>query len=94
MKRVLWSDAAIAELGEADDHHRPLDRVYADRLADSVFAATRFLASNPAAGMEVSGRRRKWRVRGTPYLILYRPADTSVRILHVVHAARDWTRFL
>jgi plasmid stabilization system protein ParE len=35
---------------------------------------------------------REWVVSRTPYVLVYRTTADAVEILHVWHAAQDWTR--
>jgi toxin ParE1/3/4 len=35
---------------------------------------------------------RKWAVRRTPFILLYRVLGTDLEVARVVHAASDWER--
>ena len=49
------------------------------------------LQQHPQAGQVIDDAGlRKWRVAGTPYILLYRDAGTALRIVRVMHAAQDW----
>jgi toxin ParE1/3/4 len=65
---------------------------------DACDATFRFLAANRYVGAEKSFSNtelrdvRMWRVKGfEKHLVFYKPIEDGVRILHVVHSARDWT---
>lgn len=95
MKAIRWSREARADLAEIDAYFRPLNPDYAAQIGRKAIAASRFLAVHPGAGVMLPDRTiRKWRVQGTPYLLLYREDDGQLRIVRIVHAARDWTNFV
>lgn len=92
---VKWSRDAQRDLAGIDDYYRPLNSAAALKIARSAVGAARFLAGNPSAGEQLAdGNVRRWRVARTPYLLLYRPEPAALRILRVIHASRDWTRFV
>ena len=90
MSRVKWSRKAQTDIAGIDDHYHALNPDYAARVARLAVKAAHFLCATPDAGPVVGMRLRKWRVTGTPYLLFYRPEGASIRIVRVVHAARDW----
>ena len=95
MRSVRWARAALEDLASLDDYFRERDAAVAEAITRKAVAAARFLADHPAAGERLPNRTlRKWSVRGTPYILLYRPTDDALRIVRVVHAARDWAKFL
>jgi len=71
----------------------------AQHFLDACDATFRFLAHNRFIGSirkfhqyELS-EVRMWHVKGfEKYLIFYRPIEDGVRILHVLHSARDYNR--
>jgi toxin ParE1/3/4 len=87
---IRWSREAQADIASIDDHYHRLNPGYADRIGRQAVKAAQFLANNPEAGQRVSARTRKWRVGGTPYLLFYRVDGTHLRIVRLMHAARDW----
>ena len=92
---VWWSPEARADLDAIDAYFAEVDRLHADKVGNLAIAAARFLADNPYAGAIVEHtRQRKWRVPKTRYLLVYRPDGDFLRITRVLHAARDWQRFL
>ncbi|OYW23503.1 MULTISPECIES: type II toxin-antitoxin system RelE/ParE family toxin [unclassified Sphingomonas] len=95
MRAIRWSREARADLTEIDDCYRPLNADYARRIGRKAIAASGFLALHPGAGELLPDRLiRKWRVAGTPYLILYRVEGSNLRVVRLIHAARDWTNFV
>ncbi|WP_370655238.1 type II toxin-antitoxin system RelE/ParE family toxin [Sphingomonas aurea] len=55
-----------------------------------IVAAAQFLSETPFAGPLIGDRdRRKWRVRNTPYILIYRVLGGQLRILRVFHTSRD-----
>jgi toxin ParE1/3/4 len=88
---IIWSVSAQRDLAEIDLHYLSIDPDLADRIGRAALAAARFLAENPMAGPAVEGtNKRKWIVRGTPYLIFYRAENDRLRIVRVRHMAQDW----
>ncbi|MFM9979202.1 MAG: type II toxin-antitoxin system RelE/ParE family toxin [Sphingomonadaceae bacterium] len=93
--KIWWSHNARNELDEIDVYFADKNPDYADRIGDAILHATRLLSEHSEAGPAVAPTgTRKWVVVGTPYILLYRPDGPLLRVLHVVHAKRDWTRFL
>ncbi len=92
---LLWSQPARTEFDAIDAHHGRIDTAQADRIGDAIIAAANFLTDWPLAGPGIlKTTQRKWRVKATPYILLYRPDHHVLRILHVVHDAQDWQRFI
>lgn len=90
MTAVRWSREAQADAASIDEHYHQLNPGYAARVARQAVKAARFLAENPEAGPPVGNRTRKWRVAGTPYLLFYRHDGKFLRIVRLIHAARNW----
>ena len=90
MRTVRWSRDAQADVASIDSHYHQLNPGYAARVARLAVRAGRFLAENPEAGPPVGNQTRKWRVSGTPYLLFYRPEEKVLRIVRIMHAARNW----
>jgi toxin ParE1/3/4 len=76
-----------------DVHYRALSPDYAKRVLGEAIAAGRMLLRHPHAGPVVDDSGlRKWRVARTPYILFYRPTETELRIVRVIHAAQDWRK--
>lgn len=90
MSGVIWSMLAKIDLwsiGEYWSQHSPGRTAdIADRIDDAVA----FIAAPPRAGPSVYGPARKWRIRQTDYILLYRLLPDSVEILRVHHARENW----
>ena len=93
MIEIRWAPLAVADLEAIRAWYREIDYELAEAIAERILAATRLLREFPAAGaIELYGTRRKRRAARTPYNIFYRVAADHVRILRVLHVARDQRR--
>ncbi len=91
MTKVVWSPEAQADLASIDDQLFLENPDFADRVAIASVQSARFLLDWPFAGPMVGEQDyRKWRVKRTPYIFIYRPADGDVHILRVYHERQDW----
>ena len=90
MSQARWTTPARGDLAAVDDYYRELSPAYSLRVGRAALAAGRFLAEFPEAGPAFDGDRRKWRVRATEYVLLYRAVPGGVEILRLEHARRDW----
>ena len=91
MRDLDWTSDARDDLAAIDAYwweHAP-DR--ADDVLDRIEAAAEFLLGMPHAGPALDrGSARKWSVRSTRYILIYRVAETSIQILRVHHMSEDW----
>ena len=95
MTAVTWSREAQNDLATLDDGFRRDDPDYSRHIGEFAIKAGVFLAEHSGAGPSVPKTRlRKWRVARTPYLILYRTERDQVFVVRLVHAKRNWKRFL
>ncbi len=90
MTKAEWTRPAQDDLDALDDEFSQLSPDYAYRVGSAALAAGRFLANHPGAGPVLDGAVRKWLVRKTDYVILYRETKSGVEILRLHHAKRDW----
>lgn len=90
MNRARWTKAAQDDFSALDDESSQLNPGYAYRVGRATLAAASFLAENRGAGPVFEGTVRKWRVRQTDYVLLYRVSKTGVGIVRLMHAMRDW----
>ena len=86
---MIWSASALADLDEVDCYLRDYSPDQARRFVGMAIAAVRLLADNPHLGPVARGDLRKWSIRGTEYLILYRPMPDGVNIVRLMHAKQD-----
>ena len=95
MKVVRWSLLAQADLAGIDDYYHRLSVGFASRVGTEAIDAALFLADHPEAGQAVPGSPyRKWRVRKTPYILFYRFDGTTLRVVRLIHASRNWKKLL
>jgi toxin ParE1/3/4 len=95
--RILQDSAVLEELILLAGYISDDNEEAAHRFLDACDATFRFLAENRHAGARKAFSNpelqevRMWRVKGfEKHLIFYKPLEDGVRILHVVHSARDW----
>lgn len=91
--KVIWSDAAVADLEEICSYIAQHDREAATRVARGIVAHTDLLASFPFIG-PVYPRGSKGTLRlivFRSYKILYDVDESreGVAILHILHGARE-----
>ena len=92
MTDVFWTAAAQAELGRIEAFYAERNPDSAKRVGRAGLAANRILVDHPAAGVLIEEDVRKWSVRETAHLLLYRIAASSVQILRMYHARENWSR--
>ena len=100
-RRTSWHRRAEEDLTEAYLHIGTDSPAAAERLLEAVEETIAFLLESPSAG-----RRREWcsphlrgvrswRVNGfRAYLIFYRVEEDGLRIVRLLHGARDIRRHL
>ena len=103
MKRlpVLFTAPAEEDLDQIEDYISATDPAAAARVRKTIVEQSLELAKMPAKGMalrEPANEQeigvRLWPVsRYRNYLILYRVEPELIRVLRILHAAQDWTRF-
>ena len=90
MLQIRWAPLAQDDLGRLDDHYVETDPTLAVMIVRRILTAADFLCDMPLAGQATGQKdRRKWRVSDTPYNLFYRVAGEELRILRVLHVARD-----
>lgn len=93
MLRLEWATPAADELEAAQTYYHELNPMAARVLARRIVEAAMRLREQPQIGR--AGFRedtREWVVARTPYVLVYRSTAQAVEILHVWHAAQDWTQ--
>jgi toxin ParE1/3/4 len=88
--RVRWTTPAREQLVSAYEYIAEENREGAAWTADQIWESTQLLARHPTAGREgrVAGTRELV-ISGTPFLVAYRIEKNELRILAVLHAARE-----
>lgn len=93
MKKLFWSDHAVADLDAIINYIAQDSPAAAVRLGDDIESRVATLGSYPQSGR--IGRMpgtRELVVAHSPYVVIY-TAGEDVRILRVLHAARRWPPF-
>ncbi|WP_156680979.1 type II toxin-antitoxin system RelE/ParE family toxin [Sphingomonas profundi] len=91
MRAIEWTRPARDDLAEIDAYWWAIDQAVADGLLASIEDAAEILRDAPRVGRTIDADTRKWSVRGTSYLLLYRHRDDRIEILRVQHASRNWS---
>jgi plasmid stabilization system protein ParE len=87
------AEAAVTECATHIARDRPLQTL---RWLDEIEATFNLLATQPATGQQVQTKRfgpARRHVVGN-YLIYYQPAEDGIRVVLVIHAARDHDRLV
>jgi plasmid stabilization system protein ParE len=91
MRRVVWTPLANGDLEAIDDYLADYSIESAEEVATKIETAASFLLEVPHAGTPFDSQKaRKWRVAGTPYLLVYRPVADDIEVLRVYHARQNW----
>jgi toxin ParE1/3/4 len=98
---VLFSALAEEDLDQIEDYISAQDPAAAARVRTAIVQQSITLGRTPELGMALRNPTDKheigvrlWPVRRyRNYLILYRIEPERLRVLRVLHAAQDWTRF-
>jgi len=89
--RVRWTTPAREQFVSAYEYIAEENRAAAVRSAYQIWESTQLLARHSMAGREgrVAGTR-ELTIPGTPFVVAYRIEKNGMRILAVLHAAREW----
>ena len=91
MRALIWALQAEADLYDIADTYSQVAPALDQELLDRIFDAPLILRDYPFLGEEVGAfALRKWLVRRTPFILLYRVTDDFIEIARVVPAASDW----
>lgn len=88
MIRVIWSDSALRQLAAITDYVRAFHPTAGAELARHLLQAGNSLTTFPNRGRIVPGTAMRELVTRAPYIIRYRVAGDTVRILRIRHTAR------
>jgi len=88
LTKVVWSNTALAHIRFIRAYIEQFNPRAARELADGLTAAGDSLAAFPRRGRPVPGTDRRELVTAYPYIIRYRIAGDTVRILRVRHTVR------
>ena len=98
---VFFTALAEEDLDQIEDYISAYDPAAAARVRAAIVQQSVQLGTAPEQGMPLREPHsdeeigvRLWPVkRYRNYLILYRVETEQLRVLRILHAARDWTRF-
>ncbi|HWX22854.1 MAG TPA: type II toxin-antitoxin system RelE/ParE family toxin [Candidatus Binatia bacterium] len=98
---VFFTALAEEDLDQIEDHISARDPAVAARVRAAIVEQSIQLGNTPGKGMplkepcsEREAGVRLWPVsRYRNYLVLYRIEPKLIRVLRILHAAQDWTRF-
>lgn len=98
---VLFTALAEEDLDQIEDYISAHDPAAAARVRATIVKQSLELGKMPTKGMKLAeptndqeARVRLWPVtRFRNYLILYMVEPELIRVLRILHAGRDWTRF-
>ncbi len=98
---VFFTGLAEEDLDEIEDYISARDPAAAARVRMAIVRQSIQIGEAPEKGTKLKQQQsteetgvRLWPVsRYRNYLILYRLESEQVRVLRILHAARDWTRF-
>jgi toxin ParE1/3/4 len=95
--RIIHNSAVLEELILLAGYIADDNEEAAQAFLDASDATFQFLAENRFTGTKKSFTNpelhdvRMWRVKGfEKHLVFYQPLKEGIRILHVIHSARDW----
>ncbi len=89
--RVRWTTPAKEQFVSIYEYIGEENRSAAAKIADQIWESTQLLGRHPLAGRagRVEGTRELV-IHGAPFIVAYRVEKNEVRILAVLHAAREW----
>jgi plasmid stabilization system protein ParE len=88
---IWWSTPATRQLAAAHEYLAAENETAATEIVNHIWDSVDILARHPKAGR--AGRvpgTRELVITGTPFIVAYRIAKNEVRVLAVLHAAREW----
>lgn len=87
MRRIIWTDEAIANLEAIAVYIEEFNPLAAQRMALRLVSAAESLAELPDRGRSVGDGKRDLVVI-TPYVIRYRADEEKIVIIRIRHGAR------
>jgi plasmid stabilization system protein ParE len=97
--KITYAEGVFEELLNLSGFLSDESEEIAQSFLDACDASFQFLAANPHAGAQRDfespelSNVRMWRIRNfEKYLIFYVPTGKAIKILHIIHSARDYNR--
>lgn len=91
MKRVHWAAAAVADLERFRAYDEESGSGAPQVIVDRIVLATDWLLDWPSIGRPIGDQGwRKWAVRRTAHLLIYRTVPDGIRIGRVRHVRENW----
>lgn len=91
MRRVLFTEAARADLAETIDWYDAHAAQMVPQLRESLRAAVARIAANPKQFPVGPHQTRRALLRRFPYLLIFREAEEDCYVIAVFHVSRDPT---
>jgi toxin ParE1/3/4 len=91
VKGVQWADQALTDLIRIYDFYDPIAPDFPPTLLERIDRLARLLLAFPEIAPPIEGTPfRKLRIRGTDFILFYRPVEDGVEIARLFHARQDW----
>jgi len=88
---IRWSPTAVANLTHLRSFIAEHDPAAAKRVAHAILDGVEKLETWPAMGRPSRlPHTRELVIPGTPFVVPYKVADEDIRIIAVIHLARNW----
>ncbi|MCQ4633674.1 type II toxin-antitoxin system RelE/ParE family toxin [Shinella sp. CPCC 100929] len=89
--KLTWSAFALSDRDGIFTYTEAVNPSAAILIDERIVGATRRLIDFPASGRvgRIAGTRELV-INGTPYIVAYTVAETTIRILRVLHGAQEW----
>ena len=89
--KLTWSAFALSDRDGIFTYIETVNPSAAILIDERIVGATRRLIDFPASGRvgRIAGTRELV-INGTPYIVAYTVAETTIRILRVLHGAQEW----
>lgn len=89
--KLIWTRPALRQLSEAREYISIDNRTAANRQIERIELTVNRLKAFPMMGrVGLQPGTREFPVPGTPYILVYRIREERLRILAVLHGARNW----
>jgi len=88
---IRWSTPATRQLAAAYEYIAADNESAAAEIVNHIWDFVNILGRHPYAGRKGRvARTRELVVRGTPFIVVYSVQRNEVRILAILHTAREW----